>query len=97
MGNLEESGKVPEYSGIHRNHAGNKAYRGRGWMTGPRKNRENRLTTTRQEDRERYGQEETNPSKLADCSSQAAYPDCVEWKDSLLKAVRQVRLDSSVF
>lgn len=66
-------------------------------MTSPRRNGENRLTTTRKGDGERYGREERNPGNLADCSSQAAYHECIEWKDSVLKAVRQVRMDSSVF
>ena len=66
-------------------------------MTGPRRNGENRLTTTRHRDRELYGQEERTPGNLADCSSQAACHDCVEWQDSALKAVRQVRMDSAEF
>ena len=66
-------------------------------MIGPQRNGEHRLTTTGKRDRELYGQGERNPGKLAGCSSQAAYHDCVEWQDSVLKAVRQVRMDSAEF
>jgi hypothetical protein len=67
---------MPACSGIRRNLGGNEIYRGRGWMTAPRRNGVNRSSTTGKGERETYGREEGNPGRSADCPFQAA---CRAW------------------